>query len=57
VGEGVGLHRSLQQRGTDSLKIRVLLIQENQTSQVKECVSFYVWKDASIWLAEIISFI
>jgi len=23
VGEGVGLHRSLQQRGTDSLKIRV----------------------------------
>ena len=57
VGEGVGLHRSLQQRGTDSLKIRVLLIEENQTSQVKECVSFYVWKDASIWLAEIISFI
>ena len=30
---------------------------ENQISQVKECVSFCVWKDASIWLTEIISFI
>ena len=34
-----------------------MLIEENQISQVKECVSFCVWKDASIWLTEIISFI
>ena len=33
VGDGVGLHRSLQQRGTGSLIITVLLIEENQIAQ------------------------
>jgi len=45
---GIRLYRSLHQREGSLIK-RILLIQENQISQVKECSTFYVWEDARVW--------
>ena len=47
--EEPGYIKAFQQRAAGSLNIRLLLIEENQITQVKELTLFYVWKEVRVW--------